>query len=201
MRDAIDSRASPVAGTILTNASSVPMLPFQALHSRTDRLPADARTAPRCGTQFASRTNGSVWDVILHLFRLVRERAYPRGERSHRHRSEVIVKMNRTHGHPWFAPAAARAALLALVCIAAGAVAFAVEQTGELKGTVRDNKGKTLPGVTAALSGVNLQGTRGAVSDANGEFVFRVLPPGPYTLRLTLEGYQTAEFDNVGINV
>ena len=109
--------------------------------------------------------------------------------------------MNRTHGHPWFARAAARAALLALVCIAAGAVTFAVEQTGELKGTVRDNKGKPLPGVTAALSGVNLQGTRGAVSNANGEIVFRVLPPGSYTLRLSLEGYQSTEIDNVEINV
>src|SRR5437016_1326835 len=129
----LDQRASPVAGTIPTNASSVPMRLFQGLRSRAHRLTRGRsnRTALR--------------NTVCFSFQGVRPGCYPsplstgpgecppRGEQSHRHRSEVIVKMNRTHGHPWFAPATARAALLALVCIAAGAVAFAVEQTGELK--------------------------------------------------------------------
>lgn len=61
---------------------------------------------------------------------------------------------------------------------------------GILRGTV-DNQGDGLPGVTVTVSSPALQGTRVAVTDANGVYIFQTLPPGEYKTEFQLEGMQT----------
>ncbi len=63
--------------------------------------------------------------------------------------------------------------------LAAARPAAAVEQTGEILGTVLDEKGQPLPGTTLTLKGENLQGERAAVSGPKGEFAFRSCLPAP----------------------
>src|SRR5262245_16779226 len=95
--------------------------------------------------------------------------------------------------------------LLGALLVVAGALASrpatAVEQTGDLVGTVRDEKAEILPGATLTLKGDNLLGERSTVTDTKGEFAFRSLPPGKYSLKIAFVGYQTIEQDGVTVNI
>jgi hypothetical protein len=66
-------------------------------------------------------------------------------------------------------------------------------QTGTITGTVRDAGGLVLPGVTVTVSSPALQGNRTAVTDANGVYVVRALPPGRYTVAIELDGFARQE--------
>ncbi|MFA6957382.1 MAG: von Willebrand factor type A domain-containing protein [Thermoanaerobaculia bacterium] len=61
---------------------------------------------------------------------------------------------------------------------------------GSISGTV-SHEGAPLPGATILISSPVLQGTRVAVSNVNGDFTFRALPPGAYTIMIELEGMST----------
>jgi outer membrane receptor protein involved in Fe transport len=66
-----------------------------------------------------------------------------------------------------------------------GIPAFA-QTTATLTGTATLG-GNPLPGATVTISSPNLQGTRTAVTDANGNYNFGALPPGDYTVRFEME--------------
>ena len=80
-------------------------------------------------------------------------------------------------------------AVFAVVLLVA-ASAFA-QTTSNLTGRVTMD-GNPLPGVTVTISSPNLQGTRTAVTDVNGNYNFAALPPGDYTVRFEMESMQTA---------
>lgn len=61
--------------------------------------------------------------------------------------------------------------------------------TGALTGTVTSD-GVALPGATVTVTSPNLQGSRVAISDVNGNYNFAALPPGEYTVNVMLEGLQ-----------
>jgi hypothetical protein len=71
--------------------------------------------------------------------------------------------------------------LLAIVIVsaAAGGLAFA-QQTGDITGTVTDNSGAALPGVTCTATSPSLQGTRTSVTSNSGTYRIASLPPGTY---------------------
>jgi hypothetical protein len=56
----------------------------------------------------------------------------------------------------------------------------------QLHGVVRDDRGRPIPGAVVSALGAT---TVFAVSDAQGRFAFRALPPGPYLVRAHLQGY------------
>ncbi|HYO74890.1 MAG TPA: TonB-dependent receptor [Thermoanaerobaculia bacterium] len=62
--------------------------------------------------------------------------------------------------------------------------------TGALTGTVTSD-GAPLPGATVTVTSPQAQGSRTAVSDANGNYNIPGLPPGDYTVRVELQGLQT----------
>lgn len=66
-------------------------------------------------------------------------------------------------------------------------------QTGVLTGTVVDADGLVLPGATVTVISPALQGARTSVTDANGVYAVRGLPPGQYTLQFELTGMRTVE--------
>lgn len=66
-------------------------------------------------------------------------------------------------------------------------------QTGVLTGTVTDQDGLVIPGLTVTVSSPALQGTRTTVTDANGVYSVRGLPPGQYAVRFELSGMRTVE--------
>jgi len=71
-----------------------------------------------------------------------------------------------------------------------GTSVFAQQTTGNLTGSVTTD-GNPLPGATVTITSPNLQGTRTAVSDANGNYNFVALPPGEYTVKVELSGMNT----------
>src|SRR5262245_50441105 len=82
--------------------------------------------------------------------------------------------------------------LLLAIGLALGA-AFAQAQgqpTVAVSGRVIDEQGLALPGVTITAASTALQGTRTAVSSANGDYIVPFLPPGDYTVTFTLGGFR-----------
>src|SRR5215207_6359624 len=76
-------------------------------------------------------------------------------------------------------PASAQAARSQPLLVSRTATAPSADLTGQ----VQDRGGKPLPG--AVVSAI-------AVSDREGRFTFRALPPGPYLVRAHLQGYLPA---------
>jgi hypothetical protein len=70
-----------------------------------------------------------------------------------------------------------------------GTSAFA-QTTSNLTGRVTMD-GNPLPGVTVTISAPQMQGTRTAVADVNGNYNFTAIPPGQYTVRFEMESMQT----------
>ena len=71
---------------------------------------------------------------------------------------------------------------------------FAAAQAGstaQIAGTVKDDSGGVLPGVTITVTQTNTSATRTAVSDDAGGYVIPNLPVGPYRLEATLQGFRT----------
>jgi outer membrane receptor for ferrienterochelin and colicin len=63
--------------------------------------------------------------------------------------------------------------------------------TGTLTGRVGDEAGVGLPGVTINATSPALQGSRTAVTNVNGDYAVPNVPPGDYTVTVTLSGFQT----------
>jgi hypothetical protein len=64
-------------------------------------------------------------------------------------------------------------------------------QTGELTGIVSSSDGLTLPGATVTARSTALQGVRTVVTDENGAYVLRALPPGSYEVTFEMSGLAT----------
>jgi hypothetical protein len=73
--------------------------------------------------------------------------------------------------------------------------------TGSLKGTVTDDEDSPLPGVTVTLTSPSMQGTKSYVSTADGDFRFPSLPPGIYSVKVELPGFQTKERPGLRVRV
>src|SRR5688572_26620955 len=83
------------------------------------------------------------------------------------------------------------ALLLALVG-ASAAFAQGV-QTGTVRGTVRDQQGLAVPGVTITATSPALQGPRNTVSDGEGNYTLAALPAGQYEVTFELTGFTTVK--------
>ncbi len=91
------------------------------------------------------------------------------------------------HGGAWFLLACAS------VLFAAATTPLSSQTTGAIEGSVTDQTNAPLPGVTVELASPNLQGTRSAVTSADGRYRFPALPPGIYTVSGELPGFGKAQ--------
>jgi hypothetical protein len=91
-------------------------------------------------------------------------------------------------------------AAVAMLVVFATTTAFA-QTTGQVIGTVVDAQGGVLPGVTVSATSPQLQGTRTAITDGSGTFRFPTLPPGTYTIKANLSGFQDAAQENVTVSL
>ncbi|MCU1244354.1 MAG: TonB-dependent receptor [Acidobacteria bacterium] len=90
---------------------------------------------------------------------------------------------------------------LALLCLLVPTIGFAQTSstTGALNGTVTDNSGGVLPGVTVTVTSPNLQGTRTVVTDAQGQYILPLLPAGSYHAEFALSGIKSQVREGVQI--
>lgn len=62
-------------------------------------------------------------------------------------------------------------------------------QTGTLRGVVTDQSAGALPGATVTIESPAMQGARTVVTDESGAYVFRALPPGDYSVTITMPSF------------
>jgi len=85
-----------------------------------------------------------------------------------------------------------------VLAVAAVAIALLIPSTASaqatIAGVVRDASGAVLPGVTVeAASPVLIEKVRSATSDGTGQYRIPSLPPGTYSVTMTLPGFSTVK--------
>ncbi len=92
---------------------------------------------------------------------------------------------------------------LIFLCLAVSLVflfenSLLAQTTGKIVGRVMDQKnGQPLPGANVLVEGT----TRGAATDTKGNFFIINLPPGVYTLRVQMLGYETVRVEKLRVSV
>ena len=82
------------------------------------------------------------------------------------------------------------------------AVLEAQRLTGIIRGTVTDEEGEPLPGVTVEVkSPALIGGAKTELTPASGTFLFPALPPGKYTVTFTMPGFQSTVRENIVVSV
>jgi hypothetical protein len=74
--------------------------------------------------------------------------------------------------------------------------------TGTVRGTVKDEEGEALPGVSVELqSPALIGGPKSTVTSDRGVFFFSNLPPGIYELTFSISGFQTLKRERIQVRV
>ena len=77
-------------------------------------------------------------------------------------------------------------------CVVVATVTYAQGvQTGTIRGMAKDSQDLAVPGVTVTATSPALQGPRTTVTDSQGLYVIRALPPGDYQVKFELNGFAT----------
>jgi outer membrane receptor protein involved in Fe transport len=84
-----------------------------------------------------------------------------------------------------------------LATVSANAVRAQTVLEGKIIGTVTDDKGELLPGVTVEIEGPSIMGKRAVQTSGKGTFVFLNVPPGTFTLTASLPGFKTYVQENI----
>ncbi len=72
---------------------------------------------------------------------------------------------------------------------------------GTLSGTVKDGTGGIVPGVTVVIVNTDTSLTRTVITDPGGRYVAADLPPGPYTVKATMEGFTSVLRSGITMSV
>jgi hypothetical protein len=101
-----------------------------------------------------------------------------------------------------FSTSTIRLALALVLALAGATAAFAQVTTGSISGTVSDQDGGRLPGVTVTAGHQPTGTTYATTTDDQGRFKFpSVRVGGPYTITAELEGFKTSEVEDATVNL
>jgi hypothetical protein len=89
--------------------------------------------------------------------------------------------------------------LVAIAMVVSAVGASAQVQSGSITGTVRDGQGGVLPGVLVTLTGTGP--TQTYTTEAEGQYRFLNVPPGTYSMTVSLPGFQTVIREGVVVAV
>ncbi|MGZ8828951.1 MAG: carboxypeptidase regulatory-like domain-containing protein, partial [Thermoanaerobaculia bacterium] len=78
---------------------------------------------------------------------------------------------------------------------------FGQSSNGSISGTLTDENGAALPGVTVSATNTATGAERNTVSNAVGHYQIALLPPGGYNVKAELSGFQPVRRDRVVVNV
>jgi outer membrane receptor for ferrienterochelin and colicin len=82
--------------------------------------------------------------------------------------------------------------MILLGCVLIATPLLAQNPTGTITGRV-STEGGPLPGVTVTADSPAMQGQKVDITGGAGEYIFRFLPPGEYTISFALDGFTTLE--------
>jgi hypothetical protein len=91
--------------------------------------------------------------------------------------------------------------LLAALCIAGAVGARAQTTTAQVSGQVTDSSGAAVPQASITITNLDTTLTRKAETSGTGYYVIPLLPPGNYKLTMEKQGFQTADFPNLVLQV
>jgi len=95
-----------------------------------------------------------------------------------------------------------RIAIVAILVIILSGVDYAQETTGSISGTVSDSTGAAIKGVTVVLTNTDRgQDVRTLTTNGAGYFTATSLPLGLYTVKLTADGFATANVTGLMLHV
>jgi hypothetical protein len=94
-----------------------------------------------------------------------------------------------------------RTALLGAMLVVSAAAATEAQTTGGINGTVADNSGAMLPGVTITATSPAMMGVQTTVSNETGNYRFPSVPPGVYTLAFELSGFSNVKREGIVVNL
>ena len=86
------------------------------------------------------------------------------------------------------------------LCLLAAAPVAAQTTSASVSGQVKDAQGGVLPGAAVALTSKTQANTLTATTDAEGRFVFPIVRPDEYVLRVTMQGFKTLERTTVQVS-
>jgi hypothetical protein len=92
------------------------------------------------------------------------------------------------------------AVLVGLACLADATSVRAQTTSASVAGTVKDSQSGALPGATVALTSRTQGNTLSVVSDDQGRFVFPIVRPDTYTLKVTMQGFKGLQQTNLVVN-
>ena len=94
-----------------------------------------------------------------------------------------------------------RASIPVLILVAVTLVPSLVFAQGTLTGTVKDESGGVLPGVTVeASSPALIEKVRAAVTDSTGQYRITGLNPGTYSLTFRLTGFNIVKREGIELS-
>ena len=96
--------------------------------------------------------------------------------------------------------AAAGAALVGVLLLSSQTVLQAQTTSASVSGQVKDSQGGVLPGATVTLTSRTQGNVLTTAADDQGRFVFAIVRPDSYTLRVTMQGFKTLERTNVVVS-
>ena len=77
----------------------------------------------------------------------------------------------------------------------------AQESTGRIIGTVTDDQGQTLPGVTIEATNPKMVGKANSLTDTSGVYRLLALPSGIYRITFTLQGFNSVVRDGIVLSL
>lgn len=94
-----------------------------------------------------------------------------------------------------------RVLVLSVLCLLLPLSLFAQSSTGSISGTVTDDSGAALPGVTVTATNAATGSMRSTVTNERGHYQAALLPPGGYNLVGELEGFKPVRYDRITVNI
>src|SRR6478672_10525224 len=86
--------------------------------------------------------------------------------------------------------------IVSLLLVAMSPIAlFAQSSNGSISGTVTDQSGAALPGVTVSAVNIATGAERNTVSNSTGHYELGLLPPATYNVKADLSGFQPLQRD------
>jgi hypothetical protein len=73
--------------------------------------------------------------------------------------------------------------------------------TGTIQGTVTDANGAIVPGASVEIKNLGTNLSRTLMTDEGGRFVALALPPGPYSVTVSKQGFATAVAEKVDLTI
>src|ERR671930_657558 len=91
--------------------------------------------------------------------------------------------------------------VLTIVLVALASPCFAQRITATIRGTVTDTSGAVVPGASVTVTNENTGFSRSTVTNDVGSYSFVELPPGTYTIDVSLSGFKSAVRKGIVLDV